>query len=263
LAASVCAIVGGRPVIGIEIEGNEPYWSEAPSLEEIAARCIASIREEVLKKPFHLAGFSFGAWLVYEMACQLERAGNPPRSVTIVDSCWTGTPRSWTHRLFLDLPSIIGNAPRWLAEHADLTILRRLAKRVCRQTWRLLTSGKSQGSESGDRLADALRRADPMFDLKRLPELYRRRLVLGIRAQAAYQPGNYSGRLALLGVPGAIPDSSQRARRRLGRAGPRLTGDTPHPALSPHRDGRHGSAVANSPARRHGADRRGKPYCVN
>ena len=37
-----------------------------------------------------------------------------------------------------------------------------------------------------------------MFDLKRLPELYRRRLVLGIRAQAAYQPGNYSGRLAYL-----------------------------------------------------------------
>jgi amino acid adenylation domain-containing protein len=187
---------GQRPVYGIDIEGNEPYWSDSPAFEEIAARCIAAIPNEVRSRPFHLAGFSFGAWLVYEMARQLERAGNPPRSVTVIDSSWTGTPRSWTERLFRDLPSVLANAPRYLAAHVDLASLRRIGRRFHRSADRLVSQVGPQKSP----LAPILSGAHSLFDLERLPALYRRRLVLSMRAQAGYHPGPrpYSGRVAYL-----------------------------------------------------------------
>jgi amino acid adenylation domain-containing protein len=185
-----------RPVYGIDIEGNEPYWSESPLFEEIAARCIAAISENMRSTPFHLAGFSFGAWLVYEMACQLERAGNPPRSVVIVDSCWTGTPRTWAERLLLDLPSILANVPGYVAAHADLASLRRIGRRLRRSTRRLASHVGARNSH----LAPILSGAHSVFDMDRLPDLYGRRVVLSMRAQAAYHPGPrpYSGRVAYL-----------------------------------------------------------------
>jgi thioesterase domain-containing protein len=185
-----------RPVYGIDIEGNEPYWSESPVFEEIVARCIAAISENMRSTPFHLAGFSFGAWLVYEMACQLERAGNPPRSVVIVDSGWTGTPRTWSERLLLDLPSILANGPRYVAAHADLPSLRRIGRRLRRSTRRLASHVGARNSH----LAPILSDAHSVFDMDRLPDLYRRRVVLSMRAQAAYHPGPrpYSGRVAYL-----------------------------------------------------------------
>jgi len=185
-----------RPVYGIDIEGNEPYWSDSPAFEEIAARCIAAIPDEVRSRPFHLAGFSFGAWLVYEMARQLERAGNPPRSVTVIDSSWTGTPRSWTERLFRDLPSILANAPRWLAAHTDLASLRRLGRRFGRSADRLCSEVGPQKSP----LTPILSVDHSLIDMDRVPDLYRRRLVLSMRAQAAYHPAPLpnSGRVAYL-----------------------------------------------------------------
>jgi thioesterase domain-containing protein/acyl carrier protein len=185
-----------RAVYGIDIEGNEPYWSDSPAFEEIAARCIAAIPNEVRSRPLHLAGFSFGAWLVYEMARQLERAGNPPRSVTVIDSSWTGTPRSWTERLFRDLPSILANAPRWLAAHTDLASLRRLGRRFGRSADRLCSEVGPQKSP----LTPILSVDHSLIDMDRVPDLYRRRLVLSMRAQAAYHPAPLpnSGRVAYL-----------------------------------------------------------------
>jgi amino acid adenylation domain-containing protein len=187
---------GHRPVYGIDSEGNEPYLSESPTLEEIAARCITAIPENVRSTAYHLAGFSFGAWLVYEMARQLGRAGNPPRSVTVIDSSWTGTPRSWAERLFRDLPSILANAPRWLAANVDQASLRRIGRRYRRSTGRLVSQVGSQKSP----LTPILSGAHSLFDIDRLPDVYRRRLVLSMRAQAGYHPGPrpYSGRVAYL-----------------------------------------------------------------
>jgi amino acid adenylation domain-containing protein len=187
---------GHRPVYGIDIEGNEPYWSDSPAFEEIAARCVAAIPENVRSAPFHLAGFSFGAWLVYEMACQLERDGNPPRSVTVIDSSWTGTPRTWGERLFRDLPSILSNAPRCLAANVDLASLRRIGRRFRRSANRHVSDVGPLNSP----LTPILSGPHSLFDLDHLPELYRRRLLLSMRAQAAYHPGQrrYSGRVAYL-----------------------------------------------------------------
>jgi thioesterase domain-containing protein len=130
------------------------------------------------------------------MARQLERVGKSPRSVTVIDSSWTGTPRSWADRLFRDLPSVLANAPRYLAAHVDLASLRRIGRRFHRSADRLVSQVGPQKSP----LAPILSGAHSLFDLERLPALYRRRLVLSMRAQAGYHPGPrpYSGRVAYL-----------------------------------------------------------------
>lgn len=200
------AKVADRPVFGLEVDGDEPYWSDAPSLEEMAERFCDSVCLSIPDGPFHLAGYSFGAWLAYAMACRFAELGRPPLSVILVDSQFKRGPDSWQDRLVRDVPSMVRNAPRWLANQLNPESLRETAARIRR---RLATSANGQGAKTHADLAHANRhknreidaaiaRASGVFDLEQLPELYRRRMILSFRAQDAYQPRPFHGRLAYL-----------------------------------------------------------------
>ncbi len=192
-----------RKVFGLEIEGNEPYWSEAPSLEEVAERFCESVCDSVPDGSFHLAGYSFGAWLAYAMACRFADLGRPPLSVILVDAQLTSAPRSWSERILRDAPSIVRNVPRWVADQLAAQSLRqttaRFARRLAAARNGLAARRQARGQTNGRTNRDldaATAWASGVFDLEQLPELYRRRMILSFQAQSEYEPRPYRGRLA-------------------------------------------------------------------
>ncbi len=56
------------------------------SVSELARHCCELMREVQACGPYHLAGYSFGGWLVYEMARQLRAAGEAVGTVAIIDA---------------------------------------------------------------------------------------------------------------------------------------------------------------------------------
>jgi acyl-CoA synthetase (AMP-forming)/AMP-acid ligase II/tetratricopeptide (TPR) repeat protein/acyl carrier protein len=56
------------------------------SVSELARQCCELMRGVQVCGPYHLAGYSFGGWLAYEMARQLTAAGEVVGTVAIIDA---------------------------------------------------------------------------------------------------------------------------------------------------------------------------------
>ncbi|HXM57570.1 MAG TPA: alpha/beta fold hydrolase, partial [Candidatus Dormibacteraeota bacterium] len=72
-----------RPFLALEADGLQ---GEAPPLERVedmAARYLAALPD---RGPRLLAGWSIGGLVAFEMACQLERAGQPPALLALIDT---------------------------------------------------------------------------------------------------------------------------------------------------------------------------------
>ncbi|MBC7136958.1 MAG: AMP-binding protein [Oceanibaculum nanhaiense] len=77
----------GRPVIGVQAAGIDP--GERPfagDLPEMAAAYLAALRCHQPDGPYHLAGWSMGGVLAFEMARQLAEAGQPVGAVALIES---------------------------------------------------------------------------------------------------------------------------------------------------------------------------------
>jgi thioesterase domain-containing protein len=76
----------GRPVYGLQAvaEGSEGN-GHPPTLEELAARYVARVREVQPEGPWLLAGWSSGAVMAYEMARQIEIAGGTTSLLALFD----------------------------------------------------------------------------------------------------------------------------------------------------------------------------------
>ncbi|MFO7481154.1 amino acid adenylation domain-containing protein [Oceanibaculum nanhaiense] len=77
----------GRPVIGVQAAGIDP--GERPfagDLPEMAAAYLAALRRHQPDGPYHLAGWSMGGVLAFEMARQLAEAGQPVGAVALIES---------------------------------------------------------------------------------------------------------------------------------------------------------------------------------
>ncbi|MFJ6664809.1 amino acid adenylation domain-containing protein [Streptomyces sp. NPDC091383] len=93
LAAELAA---GRPVFGLTapgLTGAGPDGDEgAPAtVEELAAAHLTALRRIRPEGPYHLAGWSFGGLLAYEMAHQLRAAGEHVGTLTLLDTAYPGT----------------------------------------------------------------------------------------------------------------------------------------------------------------------------
>ncbi len=91
------------------------------------------------------------------------------------------------------------------------------------------TNGRPQKNAEIDA---AIARASGTFDLDQLPELYRHRMILSFRAQAAYQPRPFRGRLAYLQCAVRPLVHGESLGRRLARGGDRPRRNAPHPRLA-------------------------------
>ncbi|NEQ98487.1 MAG: amino acid adenylation domain-containing protein, partial [Cyanothece sp. SIO2G6] len=75
-----------RPVYGLQPKGLDGIEPCDDSVEGMAQRYIESIRTVQPHGPYRLAGHSFGAWVAYEMARQLEAAGESVAHVIALDT---------------------------------------------------------------------------------------------------------------------------------------------------------------------------------
>jgi thioesterase domain-containing protein len=177
-----------RTVYAVEFVGAwSPAGNQPTSLETIAAAVVAQIRRHLPATNVHVAGYSFGGRLAYEVGQQLGAAGWPPHSVVVIDASPGAAPRPWSAR---DVVSIVANAPRWLVNelrvYGPATLLRR-----ARARWRFRrpTTAPDIGVLDPD-AADALRyaRLGQWFELDGLTAPYRRRLLDMLGAFQRYEP---------------------------------------------------------------------------
>jgi amino acid adenylation domain-containing protein len=77
---------GRRPVFGLPSPALEQGRVVPESLPEMAAAMVTAMRGVQPAGPYHLAGWSMGGLLAYEMARQLRHAGEPVALLALLDS---------------------------------------------------------------------------------------------------------------------------------------------------------------------------------
>ncbi|WP_281356742.1 condensation domain-containing protein [Amycolatopsis anabasis] len=82
----LAAHLGDRPIYGLQSPNVDGTGAFPASVEEVAAEYLGRIREIQPHGPYHLLGWSFGGLLAYEMAVQLQAAGEQVASLSILDS---------------------------------------------------------------------------------------------------------------------------------------------------------------------------------
>lgn len=80
------ALGGDFPVFAVQDPACDPVVAPARTVPEMAAALIEEIRTVRAHGPFRICGHSFGGLLAYEMAVQLERAGQEVAFVGMLDT---------------------------------------------------------------------------------------------------------------------------------------------------------------------------------
>ncbi|MGI5220569.1 amino acid adenylation domain-containing protein [Nocardia sp. CA-290969] len=75
-----------RPLIGLQLPALRGEDSGATTIDELAARYVATVREIQPEGPYHLLGYSLGGNIVHAMAAQLTAAGAEVAFAGLVDS---------------------------------------------------------------------------------------------------------------------------------------------------------------------------------
>ncbi|WP_437611379.1 amino acid adenylation domain-containing protein [Erwinia sp. V71] len=71
--------------IGIQASGLLPGEAPIASLDAQVMRVVEALRQQSVRGPLHLAGWSMGAYLAIEVARQLQQQGEPVASLTLID----------------------------------------------------------------------------------------------------------------------------------------------------------------------------------
>ena len=79
------ALGDDQPVYALQALGLDGQAPADLTVEDMARHYIDAIRTVQPHGPYHLAGFSFGALIAYEMAVQLAHAGERPGLVALLD----------------------------------------------------------------------------------------------------------------------------------------------------------------------------------
>ncbi len=176
-----------QPVFGLRSRGIE--YDETPNwtVEEMARDYLAAIREVAPSGPYRLGGWSLGGVIAFEMARQLEAAGETVEPLLLIDS---RSPR-------LDDP----DGP---ARSSALQQVRRFAEDLGLPGDRLPLPEEEQGDADevaylrevlvAARLAGLVPEA---LDLARMQHLYGV-FKINVQAMQDYRPGSYGGRIVLL-----------------------------------------------------------------
>jgi amino acid adenylation domain-containing protein len=170
-----------QPVYGVQDVGDDL----GRPLAEIAADNVRAVRAVQPEGPYYLAGWSFAAYLVFEMASQLERQGQEVVFVGLLDSMTVGLTLAWPES------SDVGS-PLRMAH----TVAARMRRRFPVKASELEGMDRDQQVRH---LVEALRAHDAApedFGEDELREMCR---VMDDRHRSlqAYVPGRFSGPLTL------------------------------------------------------------------
>ncbi len=179
---SLAELLGeSRPVYGVEAAGFEGAEPPGTRLEGMAARYVDAIAARHPGGPYHLAGWSMGGAIAYEMARQLAASGAEVGEVALLDSR-VPTPGSFPD----DEDALLAAFAADLARGAGVDLPRppRRLRGLGPGAWLDWASRELDGTS---RVLDSVG-ADR---LARLFDVFRSHA----RALAAYEPGPYPGRL--------------------------------------------------------------------
>jgi thioesterase domain-containing protein len=169
-----------RPVFGVE-----PARDAKPveSVEALAERYIQDLSSGTLEAPFHLAGWSFGGNIAFEMARQLASAGRTVGSVLLLDSYASHKGREpGEEEILLEIARV-----QALARGAELRMDHKRLRRLKAHDPALMIASH-MGHDP------ALQPETVALELRTIL----RRFRADMRAARRYVPGYYGGRVVLL-----------------------------------------------------------------
>jgi len=88
-------------VYAIQAKGLDGHSEPNRSIGAMAEDYLAAIRAAFPGGAYHLAGYSSGGLVAFEMACRLAQAGEPAASLTLIDTQTNA--RQWPWRVWLDV----------------------------------------------------------------------------------------------------------------------------------------------------------------
>jgi thioesterase domain-containing protein len=79
-----------QPMFGLQPLGLDGRTEPLNHIEDMAQRYVAEMRGIAHKGPYYLLGYSLGGAIAFEMACQLEAAGDHVAFLGLIDSGFPG-----------------------------------------------------------------------------------------------------------------------------------------------------------------------------
>jgi thioesterase domain-containing protein/acyl carrier protein len=185
------------PVYAIQARGLDGREPPNRSIAAMADDYLAEIRKAFPEGPYHLAGYSSGGLTAFEIACRLEAAGEPPASLTLIDTQTNA--RQWPFAVWVNLLATRarhhlaamrrqspGQAARYAGEHI-LSLHRHVLRRF------------------------AAKRTVPQ-PRGRMPAALQAVFAATSEAIANYRPGSYGGGIFVILPEEADPHMADPAR---------------------------------------------------
>jgi amino acid adenylation domain-containing protein len=168
---------GERPVYGLQPPGLDGLEQPLESIEMIASAYLKEIRRKQPHGPYYLGGVCIGGVVAYEIAQQLQAAGEEVQLVALIDSYLPGDLQHLHSR-----PKLT----EYLDWHVgDMLLLPPVAR------WRYVAKWLANGGIRFGRALGWGERSSLAQATNKIGEAYR-------RAMAAYKPKPYSGKIVQL-----------------------------------------------------------------
>jgi thioesterase domain-containing protein len=194
-----------QPFYGLQAFGLDGNGEIDRMVEVMGNRYIGAMRRLQPYGPYYVGGYCFGGVVAFEMARQLEEAGEKCALVAILEGY---APRRFQERTTLYHPgrfmTIWHNIPYWTNEYFELggRRIRSRARVKFRQTNKRLRRRLGlQGSDLA--LEDLLE-----VDLGGVSEHQRQMMVQHMQALSRYSPGRFNGRVTVFRARGQTISSA-------------------------------------------------------
>lgn len=186
-----------QPLLAFKSRGLEGL-PEYETIEELAVHYVADLRARQPAGPYRIGGYCFGGIVAYEMARQIEAAGETVAVLALINCSPPNTAynRIPEHPSWLWRIKFVRNIGYWLG----CFIFRwNLAERLefARWKWRILRKRIPVGG-GRDAAALGIIDLDEMVNLDAYSEEQRRLWQTHVNALPRYQPKPYGGRVTLL-----------------------------------------------------------------
>ena len=183
-----------QPVYALRIANCTANATRLLTLESVAAECAEVLAGAVGNKPLVLAGYSYGGFVAYELARQLEARGWAPLDVIVIDtgpeplrsdSFTHGLRRSWW---------FVKNLPRWFFQNMADGRMRHQLKRslhFSKYVWQRISGTSPEMCEEAWRASHEIKSND------RLTKVEKETMLKRIDAFFRYQPPPYPGHITV------------------------------------------------------------------
>ncbi|HWA97060.1 MAG TPA: amino acid adenylation domain-containing protein [Pirellulales bacterium] len=184
---------GDRALSTFRAPGLEDSRQPLETVEQLAAHYLYDLRAEQPTGPYLLAGWSFGALVAFEMACQLDRAGEQVAYLGLIDEF---APRTYDRPISLREMLIIGRrlvTRRFKPQHPAAAV-GDLAQPVEAANAQELPWWRRAWERVRQRLGYPPSAAfDPLAAFAHLPEGLQVVVSAHLKAERAYRPRAYHG----------------------------------------------------------------------